>query len=595
MIKALFFVMSCFLLGMGLWLYPKTKEKLELITWIVLSFFATTLIDTFIAGIFSAIGVSVNIVSLGVSNLLIGIFLLTYIKVKKSEVQKYGVDLRNLFILFAICGIVWYIAYMRFGIDLYYFRYSNGDSARHLEAAMNTYNLAAVENMYFTHLGDSIFMECSYFLKKYELYKAFIAYDIYLLCMQGFLFWLLIVDLLKNKFTYIMGLALTVVYLLGYPLNNFIHGTEYWGAGVLVITFIVLLLKLYSTKLYSLKFLLFLLLLANSALSVSYILFVPAVYAGELIYLSIDYIKNGKKLKTYIIDMLLLFSFGTVMFAYYGLGGMLGGISNSVQTTQHVISLGGWVYKDLYVIYIPFCMFSVSYFKRVFEKKMNDEVCWIFLTNLIQLILCFWLIMSGKMQSYYFFKQYFPVMFIMMYVMIKEIVARWESNKDFICSYMIVYTIVFLVAVLGGEDKINERNPEMANPVKGTTLFELYTSNITMTKQKWSNVNDTDQDLYMFVGELRSRVDCDIPLFLNITDNWNDIGYLYYYNMTNQAQSNWSSYRIAEENVVGKDEIAGLDYATILRDSIFYNNNAEWLQTKEIVYDNGLYVVYKLN
>lgn len=67
--------------------------------------------------------------------------------------------------------------------------------------------------------------------------------------------------------------------------------------------------------------------------------------------------------------MLLLFSFGTVMFAYYGLDGMLGGISNSVQMTQHVISLGGWVYKDLHVIYIPFGMFSVSYFKRVFEKN----------------------------------------------------------------------------------------------------------------------------------------------------------------------------------------------------------------------------------
>lgn len=595
MIKVLFFIISCLLLGLGLWLYPKTKEKLESVTWIVISFFTITLFDTFIAGIFSAIGVSVNIVSLGVSNLLIGISLVTYIKLKKCEVQKYEVDLRNLFILLAISGIVWYIAYQRFGIDLYYFRYANGDSARHLRAAMNTYNSGVVKSMYFTYLGDSIFMECSYFLEKYELYKAFIAYDIYLLCMQGFLFWFLIVDLLKDKITYIIGVALTVIYLLGYPLNNFIHGTEYWGAGVLVITFIVLLLKLYSTKLYSSKFILFLLLLANSALSVSYILFVPAVYAGELVYLSIDYFKNGKKLKTYIIDMLLFFMFGTVMFLHYGLGGQLGGISNSVQATQNAVSVGGWVYKDLYVIYIPFCMFSVSYFKRVFDKKINDEACWIFLANLIQLILCFLLIMSGKMQPYYFCKEYFPVMLIMMYVMIKEIAYRWDANKDFICSYMIVYAIVFLVAVLGVEDKINERNPEMANPVKGTTLFELYTSNITMTKQKWSNVGDASQDLYLFVGELISRENCDIPLLSTITGDWDDIEYIDYYYMTGQSQSSWRDYRIEEENVVGKDEVADLNYVTVLRDSIFYNNNTEWLQTKEIVYDNGAYVVYRLN
>lgn len=216
-----------------------------------------------------------------------------------------------------------------------------------------------------------------------------------------------------------------------------------------------------------------------------------------------------------------------------------------------------------------------------------------FLISIIQLILCFLLIMSGKMQPYYFYKEYFPVMFIMMYVMVKEIVDRWESNKDFICSYMIVCKIVLLVSVLGIEDKINERNPDMANPVKGTTLFELYTFNITMTKRKRANVGDADQDLYKFVGGLRSGADCDIPLFLNIiTDAWNDIAYLYYYNMTGQAQSSWSDYRIGE-NVAGKDEVADLDYVTVLRDSIFYNN-IEWLQSKETVYDNGSYVVYKL-
>ena len=595
MIKAIFFIISFLILLTGFLIYPKTKEKIELFSWIVLSVLIVIIFDTFAAGICNMVNIPVNIVLLGVSNIFLGIPMIIYSIRNKENIQKYEIDLKNLFVFGIMYCAICFIAYQRFGTDLYYFRYSNGDSARHLAAAMNTYNNSFVENMYFTHLGDSIFMQCAFFLETYELYKAFIAYDIFLLCMQSFMFWILIQDFFKTKILYIIGVFLTFIYVLGYPLNNFIHGTEYWGAGVLIVSIIIYILKLLKGKKYSEKLLLGMLLLANVSLSVAYMLFVPSVYVGEFLCLSIDYIKNNKNIKKYVSRMFIIFVFGTLFFVYYGLNGMLGGVSNSVSTTQYVTSLGGWVYKDLYVIFIPMSVFTILYFVRVWKNKINDEVSCIYIISLVQLLFCLALIIAGKMQTYYYYKEYYVIMLLIVYVMIKEISERWNENKEILCSYMSVYFVVFFISVFGIENKLNEKNNELANPIKGSTLFELYTSNITMIKEKWSNVSDNEQDLYKIIGELRTNVNNDIPYLANVTDAWNDIGYIHYYNMTNQAQSTWSSYRVSDDNIVLKEDVEMLDYITIMRDSPFYCNNFEWLQTKDIIFDNGIQMVYKLN
>lgn len=99
----------------------------------------------------------------------------------------------------------------------------------------------------YTNVG-LIFKALEPIIGEMNFYRAFILFDIIIFLFSAILFYFIIKNKMNTKIDFLIGIVVTIIYMLGYPLNNLLSGFYYLGIGCLAINGILYVLKQKENK-----------------------------------------------------------------------------------------------------------------------------------------------------------------------------------------------------------------------------------------------------------------------------------------------------------------------------------------------------------
>lgn len=185
-------------------------------------------------------------------------------------------------------------------------KYESGDASVHyLTSVMFAENDALLSTSYdevygsfqgrkigsYTNTG--IIMKC--LPNEASYYNVFIGFGIFILFITGAMMYNTLEKFTKSKYGKIMALLVSLIFVIGYPLNSLLFGFEYLSLGILIICTIIHMI--YYLEEENLNFIYYIIIFAllNLGMFCSYYLFVPFVYSALWIYFCIySYKKEGK-------------------------------------------------------------------------------------------------------------------------------------------------------------------------------------------------------------------------------------------------------------------------------------------------------------
>ncbi len=450
---SLVYVVSVLMLIISSLLLKRNDKKIDLIKTLTINLVLFLCYQTFIAYVYSMINIPITLVTLTIINTCIFIVFLVKIICTK-EIQKYQISKQSLVFIFFLVWIIGIITYLDFGIP-FNIKYLTTDSAVHYLSAKEFYEsdklLLKEENTLtsnammpgaYSNIGI-LFKTFAPYIGEINLYKIFIGFDIFVLFLSGLLFFETIKKYCKNDVGYLIAGIISIIYLLGYPLNNLLFGYFYLGLGVLVINAIINVMQDFTSSkenIVSIFLLCF-------ELFFSYYLFVPAVYGALFIFYIIYFCKSTKK---WINKKMLLFIAFTLVlpcilgFCYNVLPGLLS--DNQIQVTT-IIQTEGYIYRNLYsnlLLFIPFVIYYLI--KENKEKKINFDII-IFMFFIIYMCILYISIFKLNISTYYFFKTYFVLWQLVIYLFFRGICYAIEEKKiaKYIVSFYIGIYILLMV------------------------------------------------------------------------------------------------------------------------------------------------------
>lgn len=220
-------------------------------------------------------------------------------------------------------------------------------------------------------------------------YKIFIGFGIFILFMTGSMMYSVLEKFTKNNFGKIVSLIVSLIFVMGYPLNSLLFGFEYMSLGLLVLCTLFHLVYYFEKEEFKRPVLLFIFALVNFGLFCSYYMFIPFTYSGLWIYFCIySYRKNKKiicreNIITLSVTLLLPFFLG---YAYHLAPGiynifnmdLMEALQSSANYSSHIASsfdVEGYVYANYYsnmIILVPLTIYYLS--KNSKKDKVSFDI-----------------------------------------------------------------------------------------------------------------------------------------------------------------------------------------------------------------------------
>lgn len=492
-------------------LVKKNDKELDFIKSLIVTIVIFLCYQTGISYICTLINIPINLISLTLIN--VGIIIVLTLKIfKEKQIQKYKFDSRDLYYIVILVLAIILISYFDFGIPLN-IKYLTTDSAIHYISAREFFEneslLLNVENINtanammpgaYSNIGI-LFKIFAPWIGEMSLYKVFIGFDIFTLFLSGMLFFVTVKKYAKTKTTYILAIIVSIIYLLGYPLNNMLFGYFYLGIGVLVINAIIAIMQDFGKEegLRGWQNIIAIFLLCFE-LFFSYYLFVPPIYAAIFIYYVLHFHKQEKK---WINKKMILYTLITLIipaicgFCYHVLPGLL---SNDQIQVANVIQVEGYIYRNMYSNIILFISFAIYYLIK--EKKLQFDIVSVILWILYMSVLYIG-IFKLNISTYYFFKTYFVLWQIIIYLFFKGICYICEEKKYgkiltsiYVGLYVILMVISFFTSNVQITKAIFNKNEKITDvmDIYGINKNVLVNVEIDYTREELEILNYLKQN-----------------------------------------------------------------------------------------------------
>lgn len=519
----------------------KSDKKQNLVFWAILSIVLYFIYNTFIAYFLSIVKIPCNLISFTIINTII-IFLLGFNIFVKKRTQKYYIKAIDIISILIILISVLVVSYKEFGFPLR-IKYNTTDPAVHYMAAKEFYeNSTLLANVEKHTLYDfETFMPASYvntgmlfkafdgIVDKLDFYKIYILFDIFCLFLVGATFYLLIINKMRKKLFCIIAIALALVYTLGYPLSIVIYGFAYLSMGILIVNAIIAACKLFKENEVDIRICKAILAMLAFGLFFSYYLFVPVIYSSIAIYFILLY-KKGKYIIskeaviTIVQTLVIPFILG---FIYFLLPSLLGKGENYGEA----ITAEGAIYRNLYGNFIIFIPFVLHYFITCIKNKKIKLENIILIILLVFMLGLFILGMKDKVSSYYFYKNYYVLWGITIYIMACELYEL--SKKDIILPISIITTYVVLIifTLTEFDTKIYTKNNMWGQEAVSSQVTNIYKFNKDRIKKE--NTEFTKEEMQI-VKKLYELVPINTPVY--IVDE--TLSQLWFYSITGTTCKN---------------------------------------------------------
>ena len=449
---SIIYIISVILLYISFLFFKKSEEKLDLIKWIAIDLILLLSYNTFICYIFTTINIQIDLYTLTIINIIISIIINIFILKNKS--QKYYFNKKDIISIIIVLFITLFFAYLNFGFP-HKIKYIMTDSGVHYHATNIFYQTDSLLSKFDDYMMPGAYSNAGIWMKVFspymdfvDLYRVFISFDIFMFFMTGVLMFIALKDIIKSNYDYIISTIITIIYMIGYPLNVLLFGYFYLQLGILIFSTIVIVMQYFKEEIINSKYLILILFLLCFEMFFSYYLFVPAIYLALFIYyMYVFYKKNNKIINKDIII------YTTITLIIPAIIGIIYNVLPGIQCTEIIdpfnrISLEGYIYRNMYsniLLFIPFIILYLIRNKK--EFNFNMIMLFILITYMCFLYLgCLYNLVS----TYYFYKTYFILWFLVLYLFGIELIDIANKNKmceRFVNIYLSIYIIIGLLSL----------------------------------------------------------------------------------------------------------------------------------------------------
>lgn len=457
----------------------KTEKRIDIIPIMILTFLCILSYQTFICWIFSIFHIAIQLIPLTITN--IGVIIGLGIAIKKKGIQTFVLTKTDTILTGIVILLAAFILHKDIG-NLENIRYFSTDASIHYIAAREFYEneqmLNKTENtetatqmmpIAYVNVGI-LFKAFAPIIGEMNLYKIFLLLDSTIFCFTGILFYYILKRTIQNKWHLLLAASLTIIYLIGYPLNNLLSGFYYLGIGCLFINAILYYMTLQDKKTGMTRMILFLL---NTGLILSYALFAPVVYLSIFLY---DAYKNKRKYhklwnREWLFDTII-----TLILP--GLIGVIFLLLPNIETVKY-IAQEGYIYKNLWnniVFFLPFAIYFLI--KQIKEKTIDYAVLY------FSMLICYMLLLYigtkvNMVSNYYFYKNAYilwAILLLYFFYGMQTLLKKYPKQKIAVIVYFVLYVCLLTFTSL--------RHTHILS------MFDLYENNHFLITQKENLTSD---------------------------------------------------------------------------------------------------------
>lgn len=587
-VASIFFIICLLALMAGFFLDKKVEDETYGLTWAAVTIVLVMCYHAFWAAIINILHVPVNLISLGIIDLVTSFYFWSHIY-RKKEIQKYKFEWVDVVFLVVLLVILAWFDKARFEGLSFAINYKTVDPAPRFKEAMDFINNQSVSRMFFAQLTNGLFMEVLAPLKKLDYYyQLYVMEDLVQLGICGLMFFGMIRKYVKGIFLSIASIAAFVIFIMGYPLNSTIYGFTYLGMGITLVALITVLMDLFMKEELPKWFHIILLMLVAHAMFQCYVLFMPVVFVAMILCIFLkQYKKNMLISKDTVLTCLAIFLVPCILGLWYTYMGVF--VTDGV-TVNSAITNEGAIYRDLYSDFLPFLPLAIfGYIKLVTEEKNR----FLSLFTPIFVIFTFGMfVMAGKfhtVSTYYYFKNYYllwlPVIglaFIGLYYMKKE-------TKILAVSYFSMWLFVVVLFLGNIENKIQGSNPLLMIDEKSAVYNNLLCFNVNTIKEAPYAANRMDLAHYVYneilkPDHFKKQVAC---AYADDQTYW-------FEGITNQRLNDFKYWQIGYDKYF-KNLEKHCDYVSVMTDSVIYTENKAYFDSLEKVYSNDIGFVARVH
>ncbi|MDE7434618.1 MAG: hypothetical protein K2N01_02165 [Lachnospiraceae bacterium] len=581
---SVFFGAAVVALYTGAFLWKKEENRVSGLKWVILLAVLLGCYHTFAAALLDIVHLPVHLWSVGVLDLFPAGFFWYGVLYKKQR-QCYDWKLVDGIFLALLAAVVVVIAGIHYGGTALTVNYASIDAATHFRVAMNVVNEQTLVSMFHDSVWNALLIEfLSPFAAVDYYYRWYVLGELINLALSAAIFYALLRERMKDWFCMTAGVALSLLYVIAYPLNSALFGFSYLGMSVTVIGLLLAWTELFLRDRLPVYLSVAGLMLGCLALFESYVLFMPVTFFAVLfcIFYRQQKCRQLVSWRTVILG-LAVFLIPCVIGLWY----VYGDIFTGGTTVSSAITNEGGCYRELYSNFMFFVPAAVLGYVNLCKRKENQLL--LFLTPLFLLFTMAMFVgtVIGKASSYYYYKLYFPIWLILLLLNYYGIVYSARQARGMVSAVLGVWCVLVLFGVLDVEDRIQQKAPLMVSSPRAGTYTDLIGFNYGFLRLPVYSLDKLDLYHYAY-REVLGQGEEIIPGIMDYEDQ------LWFQNVTNQRYEGGCWSLMDSEQLHYQLEISHTGYVLALYDSSLYTDNREYLDSLERIYENsaGFVAVY---
>lgn len=410
------FVISYLVFFVGLVVFKKTDKKINIIRYLVLQVIITMIFSVMLMTLLFLFGSGTNLMFVSSILGILGLILI-FLTIKRKDVQKYEFKWIDLVATVLIMMAAVLVSIKLFGTDLH-IAYNNADPAAHFYMAQNNLINQSHSGMYYYEVNNALLMNgLSLFTNSvFSNYKLYLIIEIWMFALSGLTLYVLIVEFASSNFRRGLCALLSVLYMLGYSLNNMIFGFGYLGVAVTLICFLMIVCKKLWDGKINLKVFVPLMAMGVLSLALCYMLFAPAIWILVFTVVLVYCRKKKMDLKKIIVVELGVFAVPFVValkFCFFDFF-----LATNLSVSEQLRALGGAYenYITNFIIIIPIGLFAII--QNVRKKK--HFVSTLFVVGWISFVVLAAIAKQMDLISPYYFLKTYYVMWLMAFVIFAD-------------------------------------------------------------------------------------------------------------------------------------------------------------------------------
>lgn len=482
-----------------------------------------------------------------------------------------------------IAFIVALCAFVQFGSSIS-INFASTDPATHFNIAMNVLESGHLSSdLWFTHYLSARGIELiSSVLPSGSEYKAFIMMEVFYFFLSGCTFYCAAKQFDKTDKGSLIALAVTLLYLLGYPLNVLTFGFSYLGMGVILILAIVVVFSA-PKRAWCLRCLFAMVLFAS--LAVCYSLFLPIALLGILgVFISRrrDFFSNHKIASICgMLTALALMIFGVAVIVRSGL--------------VSALSSAGYSYSNLlgdFILPAPVALLGICSMLKD-RKGIGLPVSAMTLAAVCSVVVSIILYRGGVFSSYYYFKLYYVMWACILLCTVKGACSLWDTNPNLLYAYSAVWVFIVSLAVSGVDERLSGSHPDLNPSPVSNVLAGVYSCNAR--EMLSARLSSSEVELWEMADGLRASENDYIPLLgSNIDVYWYQAVTRQYYPQDTRYYYFWL-YDQADWDLILIERLSCARYCVVLNAQDLPQSIKDYLSNKETVFSNEEGYICKLN